>query len=81
MEVIDCVAKHSGQGLTADPDRPDRLSTDVTGVKPSIVDLGQLNAVSGLADALKRIKMNLEKEGRFNVVLLYNDYDYDYARY
>ena len=78
MEVIDCVAEHSGQGLTADLDRPDRLSNDVTGVKPGIADLGQLNAVSDLANALKRIKMKLDEEGRCNIVLLYNDYDYDY---
>ena len=73
-DVIDCVAEHSGMGLREDPDKPDRHSTDVVGVRPSIVDLGKLNHTSDLVDALNRIKMNLDKEGRCNVVLLYDRY-------
>ena len=71
-DVIDCVAEHSGQGLRADPDKPDRLSTDVVGVIPSIVDLGKLNHTSDLVDALDRIRISLGEERRYNVVLLYD---------
>ena len=60
--------------MNCPPDKPDKLSTDVTGVRPNIVDLGKLNHVSDLVDALDRIKMNLDEEGRRNVVLLHDRY-------
>ena len=80
-KAIDCIAEHSGQGLKEDTEKPDKLSTDVIGVMPKIMDLGGINDAYPkvnrakylvLVNALNKIKMNLDEEGRRDVVLLHD---------
>ena len=65
-DVINCVSKHSGQGLQVD----DKSATDVKGAKPSLVNLGNLKDGSRLEHALLKIKTCLDSEGRPDVTLL-----------
>ena len=64
----------------ADSEAPDRHATDIRGVKPEIVDLGELNNKREiLREVLLKFKTGLESEGRHDVTLLYDRYLGDIA--
>ena len=62
-------------GHKSNCEEPDTHATDVRGVKPTIVDLGEINDnVRILGRALLKVKTRLESEGRHGVTLLYDRY-------
>ena len=75
-DVVNCVTEHSGQGLQV----ADKSATDVVGVEPILMDLGNLQNVFWLERALQEIKTCLDSEGRLGVTLLHDWHISDAAR-
>ena len=80
--MITTFDNNPGMGHKSSRDEPDTHATDVRGVKPTIVDLGEItDNVSRLGKALLKMKTCLESEERHHgVTLLYDRYISDRAR-
>ena len=60
-------------GHKSSREEPDTRATDVRGVKPTLIDLGEISDhVERLREALLKMKTRLDREGRKEVTLLYD---------
>ena len=68
-------------GHKSNCEEPDTHATDVSGIKPTIIDLAETPISRKLGRALLKVKTRLDSEGRLGVTLLYDRYKccYDFT--